>query len=319
MFDLLKQLTTAYGPAGRETGIAEVLETLCAPFAQCSRDAMGNLIAHKPGPGKRIMIAAHMDSLGLVATYTEEGNFIRVAPLGGINPANILGQRVRFGSGVTGVFRADDGVSVKELSFDKCYIDTCGVAVKLGDVAIFEGDPIQIGDAIVSQYLDNRSGCAVGVKLLELAQDCDADLYVVFTTQEEVGCRGAGGRGLRHSARTGGGHRRDSVHRRPRRHAEDYPPWAKARSSKSSTAAASPAPMISKLLADSAAALNIPVQYQAATAGGTDAGMISTSRCGVPTGNLAIATRGTHTPNETCSLSDVAQCAALLRELVSRA
>ncbi len=318
MFDLLKQLTTAYGPAGRETGIAEVLETLCAPFAQCSRDAMGNLIAHKPGPGKRIMIAAHMDSLGLVATYTEEGNFIRVAPLGGINPANILGQRVRFGSGVTGVFRADDGVSVKELSFDKCYIDTCGVAVKLGDVAIFEGDPIQIGDAIVSQYLDNRSGCAVGVKLLELAQDCDADLYVVFTTQEEVGCRGAGVAAFAIAP--------ELAVAIDVTQCTDVPgvtqkitAMGKGPVIKILDRGCISSPMISKLLADSAAALNIPVQYQAATAGGTDAGMISTSRCGVPTGNLAIATRGTHTPNETCSLSDVAQCAALLRELVSRA
>ena len=78
-------------------------------------------------------------------------------------------------------------------------------------------------------------------------------------------------------------------------------------------------PMMNQLLAQSAEALGISVQYQAATAGGTDAGVISTSRGGVPTGNLAIATRGIHSPNESCSLTDVLQCAQVLAELVRRA
>ncbi len=318
MFELLKQLTTAYGPTGRETGIADTLEALCAPYAQCSRDAMGNLIAHKPGTGKRILIAAHMDSLGFVATYVEEGNFIRVGGLGGINLAAALHQRVRFESGVTGVVRADAGVAAKDLAMDKLYIDTCGVAVRLGEVAVFDGAPVQIGDAIVGQYLDNRAGCAVGVKLLELARDSDADLYVVFTTQEEVGCRGAGVAAFAIEPELAVAIDVTQCTDVPGT-AQKVTAMGKGPVIKILDRGSIAHPMMNRLLADSAAALDIPVQYQAATAGGTDAGVVSTSRGGVPTGNLAIATRGIHTPNESCSLTDVAQCAALLAELVRRA
>lgn len=65
MFDLIKQLTAAYGPSGRETEIADVIETLCAPYAQCSRDALGNVIAHKPGSGKRVMITVADQGRGI--------------------------------------------------------------------------------------------------------------------------------------------------------------------------------------------------------------------------------------------------------------
>jgi len=318
MFELLKKLTTAYGPAGRETGIADTLEALCAPYAQCTRDAMGNVIAHKPGSGKRIMIAAHMDSLGLVATYVEEGNFIRVGTLGGMAPTNMLNQRVRFESGVVGVIRGDAGVAAKDLTIDKCYIDTCGVAVKLGEVAVYDGEPVQIGDAIVSQYLDNRAGCAVGVKLLELAQDSDADLYVVFTTQEEVGCRGAGVAAFAIEPELAVAIDVTQCTDVPGT-TQKITAMGKGPVIKILDRGSIAHPMMNQLLKDSAAALNIEVQYQAATAGGTDAGVVSTSRGGVPTGNLAIATRGIHSPNESCSLTDALQCAQVLNELVRRA
>lgn len=315
MFDLIKQLTAAYGPSGRETEIADVIETLCAPYAQCSRDALGNVIAHKPGSGKRVMIAAHMDSLGLVATYVDEDGFVRIGSLGGVNLAAALHQRVRFESGVTAVVRADAGVAAKDLSQDKCYLDTCGVPVRLGEVAVYTGEAEQIGDAVVSPYLDNRVGCAIAIETLRQAADSNADLYVVFTVQEEVGTRGAGVAAFaiapeaafaidvtqcadvpgseQQITRMGGGPVIKTMDRSALSH-----------------------PAMTALLAKAAEELGVAVQYQAATAGGTDAGAMSSSRGGVPTGNLAIATRGIHTPNEACSLTDAAQCAAVLARAV---
>lgn len=318
MFELLKKLTTAFGPSGRETGIADTLEALCAPYAQCRRDAMGNLIAHKPGSGKRILIAAHMDSIGFVATYVEEGNFIRVGALGGINPLQVLNQRVRFESGITGVFRADADADLKALTLDKCYIDTCGLPVALGETAVFEGELLQCGDTITGPYLDNRAGCAVGVKLLELAQNSNADLYVAFTTQEEVGCRGAGTAAFAVEPELAVAIDVTQCTDVPGT-AQKITAMGKGPVIKILDRGSIAHPMMNQLLRDSAAALGISVQYQAATAGGTDAGAVSTSRGGVPTGNLAIATRGIHSPNESCSAQDAEQCARLLAELVARA
>ena len=185
MFDLIRQLVLPYGPSGRETAIADTIEALCAPYAQVSRDALGNVIAHKPGPGRRVMIAAHMDTLGLVATFVDEDGFVRFGTLGGVNLAAALHQRVRFESGVMGVVRADNGTAAKDLAADKCYIDTCGQPVRLGEVAVFTGEPEQVGDLVVSPYLDNRVGCAIAVELLRRSAQAQADLYVVFTVQEE--------------------------------------------------------------------------------------------------------------------------------------
>lgn len=317
MFDLVKQLVSPFGPSGRETAIADTIESLCAPYAECCRDALGNVIAHKAGSGRRVMIAAHMDSLGLVATYIEENGFVRVASLGGMNLTAALHQRVRFESGVMGVLRVDAGTDFKDLSADKCYLDTFGVPVRIGEVAVFTGEAEQIGDTVVASYLDNRVGCAIAIKALELAQDTDTDLYVVFTVQEEVGTRGAGVAAF--------GVQPEMAVAIDVTQCTDVP----GTEQKITRMGAGPVvklmdrsclshPAMTALLDESAAALEITVQHQAATAGGTDAGAMSTSRSGVPTGNLAIATRGIHTPNEVCSLRDAEQCAAVLAELLRR-
>lgn len=318
MFDLIRQLVLPYGPSGRETAIADTIEALCAPYAQVSRDALGNVIAHKPGPGRRVMIAAHMDTLGLVATFVDEDGFVRFGTLGGVNLAATLHQRVRFESGVMGVVRADDGTAAKDLAADKCYIDTCGQPVRLGEVAVFTGEPEQVGDLVVSPYLDNRVGCAIAVELLRRSAQAQADLYVVFTVQEEVGIRGAGVAAFAIAPElavaidvTG---------------ASDLPGCENGATKvgagpivKTLDRSTISHPMVTGLLEQSAVALGIEVQHQATSRGGTDAGAISLSRSGVPTGNLAIANRCTHTPNEICSLRDAEQCAAVLAELVKRA
>ena len=317
MFDLIKQLVAPFGPSGRESAAAETIETLCAPYAQCSRDALGNVIAHRPGTGKRILIAAHMDTLGLVATYVDDKGFVRFGTLGGVNLAAALHQRVRFESGALAVVRADAGTELKDLSADKCYLDPCGEPVRLGEVAVFTGETERVGDLVVSPYLDNRVGCAIAIETLrQVAQaNLDADLYVAFTVQEEVGTRGAGVAAFgvapelavaidvtgatdlpgceNEVTRVGGGPIVKLMDRSCLSH-----------------------PAVTALLERSAQAQDIAVQHQAATRGGTDAGAISLSRGGVPTGNLAIANRCTHTPNEICSLADAAQCAAVLTGLV---
>ena len=91
MYELLKTLTSAYGASGRETPVADVIEELVRSHVDSvRRDNMGNLICVKNGTdpnGKRIMLSAHMDHIGFIVAAVEKEGFLRVAPVGGINPA----------------------------------------------------------------------------------------------------------------------------------------------------------------------------------------------------------------------------------------
>ena len=81
--DLLKELTQNYGPSGREEKIREFIKKHIRDYADdVSTDALGNLIAHKKGNGKKIMFAAHMDEIGIITTFIDDNGYLRFAPVG---------------------------------------------------------------------------------------------------------------------------------------------------------------------------------------------------------------------------------------------
>ena len=180
-----------------------------------------------------------------------------------------------------------------------------------GDTAVYDGAPCFAGDRVISPYLDNRIGCAVCLKALELLQDSDNDIFCTFTVQEEVGTRGAGAAAFSicpdfaiavdvcgvsdyPGKRTGG----LSIDAGPVVKLED-------RSAICHKA-------VCELLLGSAEQEHIPVQRYVAVGGGTDTGVISRSRGGVPAGCLSIPIRYTHSPNEIANLRVAEQCARLL-------
>ncbi|NLG26254.1 MAG: M42 family metallopeptidase, partial [Clostridiales bacterium] len=103
MKDLIKKLTEAYGPSGAEEQVREMIRAEVEPYAdQIDVDVMGSLICRvkpsAPPAGaepKRIMVAAHMDEIGIVVSYIDEKGFIRFSPVGGLNPYVLMGQKVR--------------------------------------------------------------------------------------------------------------------------------------------------------------------------------------------------------------------------------
>ena len=107
MYELLKTLTSAYGASGRETPVADVIEEVVrSHVGSVRRENMGNLICVKNGTdpnGKRIMLSAHMDHIGFIVAAAEKEGFLRVAPVGGINPAVSQTRHVSFENGVQGV------------------------------------------------------------------------------------------------------------------------------------------------------------------------------------------------------------------------
>lgn len=209
MFDILelhRQLVSrATVSGGEQNGIGALLRELASPFAdEITTDAMGNLICHKKGEGKRIMLAAHMDAIGFMVTGVDENGFVSVAPIGGHQAARLMGCRVVFPNGAKGVLclrEAGKNMDCKwpEVGFDKLYLDlgardreSACKQVRIGDTCVFEGLPVKAaGNAVIGPYADDLIGCVVLLCAMERLKKSKYDAYFVFSTQEEVGCRGA--------------------------------------------------------------------------------------------------------------------------------
>lgn len=309
---LLEQLITPVSPSGCERNVAAVLTKLAAPYGEVSLDNLGNLTVYKKGTGKRILLAAHMDTVGFIVTQVDERGFVRFGMLGGVKPINAVGQRVRFENGVIGVVSYERGTEPKDLTADSLYIDTAGESVRVGDVAVFDGAPYFTGNKVISPYLDNRLGCAVCLKALELMQNTDNEIFCTFTVQEEVGCRGAKPAAyticpdlaiavdICGVPDTPGGDAPNCV-------TVEGGPVVKIMDRRTISHRT-----VCDLLETAAAEQGIAVQRYVTKHGGTDAGTIFDTRGGVPTGNLAIPIRYTHCPNEIADMDVALQCAKLL-------
>ena len=196
MFDVLelhRKLAAAARPSGSEqTGVAQVLREMASPFVdEITTDAMGNLICHKKGPGERIMLAAHMDAIGFIVTGLDENGFADLDGIGGHGPAELVNCRVVFPNGVHGVIRARE-ISDLYLDIGAASLEEAQSLIRIGDMAAFEGLPeLAAGSRIVGPYADDLIGCVVLLLTMEQAKAGNYDVYYVFSTQEEVGCRGA--------------------------------------------------------------------------------------------------------------------------------
>ena len=320
LLELIQTLNAAHGPSGDEGGIREKLAELARPLAdEISTDAMGNLIVRKLGSGPRVMLCAHMDSIGLIVTHVEENGFLRVGRLGGISPKEAAYTPVRFAGGARGVIVPEEKADFGKLKLDECYVDigakdreTALKAVAVGDTMIYDSSCFTNQGKVVSPYLDNRISCAILLKVLEEMELCPNDLYVVFTVQEEVGLRGA----------------------KPAAWAVD-PDYAVVvdvtdvddtpGSEKCGTVRLGKGPAIKIMdssvichpdmiqkLESQAKALDMPTQRDIMRAGGTDAGVMHTTRIGVRTGGVSVPCRYIHTPVEMADLQDARDCAKLL-------
>jgi endoglucanase len=204
MKQLLKTLTETFGPSGYEDEIRKIVLKEVKQFADEVRvDALGSVIARKkPSKGakdpKKIMLAAHMDEIGVMVSHVDKKGFARFTNIGGVFGRYALGTRVRFLNGVTGVVGYDRLEQVNDLlPINKMYIDVGATSkddcpVKVGDVGAFERPFVELGDRLVAKSLDDRSGVVVLIETLRALKSTPNDVYFVFTTQEEVGTRGAG-------------------------------------------------------------------------------------------------------------------------------
>lgn len=203
MNDLLRSLVEAFGPSGFEDRLRDIIRPQVEPYAdEVTVDAMGNLIARmRPAGGAasplKVMIAAHMDEIGVMATHVTEKGFLRFTNIGGVFPHTLLGGRVRFANGTLGVIgcdRVEDMSAVHPLN--KHFIDVGATSradcpVRVGDAAHFERPLVVQGDRLTAKSMDDRVGCYIAIEALKRLGQTAHDVYFVFSVQEEVGTRGA--------------------------------------------------------------------------------------------------------------------------------
>lgn len=320
MIKLLETMTQMTVPSGNEVLIHEFIKNEIKDYVdEFETDALGNLIAHKKGEGKKVMFAAHTDEIGVIVTYIEDNGMLRFTPLGGINAAFALHQRVKFVNGVCGVvsFENKDDSTLKNLKTSDLFIDIGAKSlteaekiIKIGDSASFMGEFICCGENIVSKALDDRAGCVAMIDAIKSIKEHKNDLYFVFTASEELGLRGAKIAANRimpdfavaiDVTKTG-----------------DVPGKFKMATKlgggvaiKVKDSSFISHPYIRNMMINVCEKYGIKYQLEVLESGGTDSGAIHTSGGGVITGCISIPTRYIHSPSEMINAEDL-KCVSLL-------
>lgn len=209
MKELLRELVETPGVSGDEHRIREKIHEKVEGHAdEVETDNMGNLIAKKGSGDKTLMISVHMDQIGLTVKTIDENGFIRFSKVGGVTTQSLMNQRVTIHAenqdivGVIGMKPPHlmDKEKMEDLpDEDQLFIDigaeddeeVAEAGIRVGDYIKFEREFSELQkDYVTSLAMDNRVGCAAGIEALKRFDE-DYELAVVFSTQEEVGLKGA--------------------------------------------------------------------------------------------------------------------------------
>lgn len=323
---LLDKLSKIFGPSGSEERISQFIEDEINPYVdEVKKDPLGNLIALKKGKNnKKIMLAAHMDEIGLIITHIDENGFLRFSNIGGISSFISLGQRVEFKDGTIGIISSEHLEELKDLKLDKLFIDI-GVSsreeaekkVAIGDVVSFYGPLATHEHRVVSKAIDNRIGCFVLIEVLKRLKDDKNDIYFVFTVQEELGIRGAKTScyginpdiAIAVDVTTTG----DTPKPKIMEVSLGNGPAIKIMDRSIICH-----PRVKELLISTAKENQIPYQLEVLKTGGTDAGAIHLTRDGIPSGAVSIPTRYIHSPGEMIDLKDVKNSIQLILKSIEK-
>ena len=322
--ELLNKIVEVYGPASNETEIRKFITDEIKDYVNDIRvDALGNLIAHKKGNGKRVMISAHMDQIGMMVIDIDEKGFIRFTNIGGISPIYSYGQKVIFENGTIGAIFCEPVDDLTKVKLDKMYIDIGAFSkeeaeakVKIGDICIYKSEFVENENVVFTPYLDDRVGCFIAIEALKEIKEPVNDLYFVFSVQEEVGLRGAKTAAFSIDPEIGIALDVTSHGDTPKakRFAIGLNKGAAIKVKDNSIIAH---PYIRETLVKLAEENEIPCQMEVLEFGGTDSGAIHLNREGVPSGVISVPTRYVHSTVEMASKNDINNCTKLLIEFLN--
>ncbi len=210
---LLKTLCETPGVPGNEHRVRDLIRSeIDGLFDAVETDAMGSLLCRRDAKTKdapKVMLLCHMDEIGFLVSHIDKGGYLYLQPVGGFDPRNLFSRRVRVctddgdflgvmnpGGKPIHISSPEDRKKIPQVG--EFFVDLgMGEAthdhIKVGDFVVMEEPFIEIGDKIVSKALDNRIACWLGIEAIRALgkKSRGAEVHVVFTTQEEVGLRGA--------------------------------------------------------------------------------------------------------------------------------
>ncbi len=322
MINTLKTLVKINGVTSDESRVASYIADRIAPYVdEIKTDKLGNLIAYKSSGkenAQKLMFCAHMDEIGFIVTYIEDNGFVRVSRVGGINFIACAFEQVVFSNGTKGVVAPEGKTAANEYTADKFFIDIGAKNKKEAEKKVSVGDLCSVvsgitqirGTRYCGRPLDNRIGCLCVMETAKRVKASVNDIYFVFSTQEEVGLRGALAAsynvmpdigiafdvtptgdtvGAKHSAVTLGGGAAIKV---------------------KDSSAICDITLVGKLR-ELAKQNGIKYQNEVLEAGGTDTYAMQITACGARAGCISIPSRYIHTQNEMIDMNDVKEAIAL--------
>lgn len=339
--NLLEKLSNAHGISGYEGNVRAIIEKEVGPYVdEVKTDNFGNLIAIKKGKSPSVMIAAHMDEIGLMAKYVDDEGFVRFAKVGAWFDQTLVNQRVLLHTkkGVVAGVIGSKPVHVMENEEKKKTIEAKDMFIDVG--ASSKDDAISMGiepgvtasidqklvglanDMVTGKAFDDRAGGTVLITAMQriVGMGLEPSVMGVFTVQEEVGLKGA--------KTSAFGLNPDVAIAIDTCIPGDHPGIKKTDSA--IQVGQGPAitvmdaggrgvithPKVLEWLRETAKAKGIPYQMDVTERGTTDASAISLTREGIPSGVISVATRYIHTPVELLSLKDLEKAADLVVEAI---
>jgi endoglucanase len=331
--ETLEKLSNACGVAGREEEVRSLMKKFLKPYVdEVKEDKLGNVIGIKKGKknAPKVMLAAHMDEIGLlVKTISKEG-FIQFAKIGGIDDRILLAQKVIvytekgplhgiIGSKPPHIQKEEERKKV--LTYDELFIDIGAenqeqakkMGVKIGDPVGFDIKFAKVGkNIVIGRAFDDRVGCAVMVEAMKHLKKTECTVYAVGTVQEEVGLRGATTAAFGIYPDVGIALDVTVAGDVPRvREVEAPIKLGKGPSIEIADMGLIAHPKVVRLLVDAAEENKIPYQLETGLPGSTDAARISLTREGVPSGVISIPTRYIHSPTSLLNLEDAEKAVKL--------
>ncbi len=329
--ELLKRLVNAFAPSGNEAAVRRIIQEGIKPYVdECRVNKLGNLIARKKGKGHRVMLAAHMDEVALMVKKIDDNGYIRISPVGGIEPVTLIGQVAKvlksngapLCTGIISYGELHEGTEIKEIpKMDYFYVDTGltkeelkkkGVGIGTYVIPTQHFNSLGNKDIITGKALDDRIGCYMLVELAKKLKKTNLDVYFVFSVQEEIGLYGA----------------KTSVY-------EINPNWGIAvdvtialdsdlKGNIRSVIGTGPfltvkdseiiaSPVLDNHIKKLAKKHRIPLNLEIADFGTTDATNMMLHGGGVPSTILGVAIRNIHTTAGIASMKDIRNCIKLLK------
>lgn len=342
-FVLLKKLSDALGVSGYELEVKPLIMEEIKDLADEIRvDKLGNIIAFKKGSSKgpKIMLAAHMDEIGLVVTHIDNRGFLRFTGIGGWNERILPGQRVIIRTekgkirGVIGmkpphIMTPEEKKQILEMG--KLFVDigvsskeeATNLGVKIGSVMILDREMVRLAgtDRVTGKAFDDRIGVAVLIHVLKALKNVEheANVYAVFTVQEEIGLKGATVSAFAVKPDVGIAVDVTIANDVPVVEEKDWiTQMGKGPAIKVLDKGNISHPKVREMLIKIAEEEKIPYQLEVLTGGATDAAAIMLTREGVPVSTISIPTRYIHSPIEVIDLKDAIYASKLLASFVKK-